>query len=141
MAQMNPTKNIIAKRHYFLVPLEAKLLDRDHAWNYIGDIPSHDAFIAAEGKTPKHYLKQTLLETPVINEMVAPSGKLNVTIQATLDLWLARNKQWRTRYGDRKMAQKKWFDEAYPEMGPSFTVPWDQVFVRREASTGETERR
>ncbi|KAF7195921.1 hypothetical protein HII31_02801 [Pseudocercospora fuligena] len=101
------------KRVWYCLTLEALLLDKQHAWNYNGDKASHDAFVAAEGVTPKHFIKDHLQNSFLPSQALAPSGKLSDTIKATLDLWLARNKQWRELYGDRPTAARQWAPDEY----------------------------
>lgn len=135
MAQMNPTKDIIAKRLYYLMILDLILLSKEHAWNYIGDKASHDAFTAAEGLTPKHFLRQLIQDHQIISKMIAPAHKLKTTIEATLSLWTARTRQWRERYGNIQTALCKWPDDAYPEAGPIRSMPHTEA--TRNANVGD----
>ena len=48
--------------------------------------------------------------------------KIGDTIQAILDLWLARNKQWRETYGSRDLAARKWRQDEYPNAAKAMQI-------------------
>ena len=90
---MRPSDHAWCKRIWCCMTFENLLLQKEHAWNYTGDLASHDIFINAEGMTPKHFIHKYIQEGSM-RHLMAPSGKLNDTVQAMLELWVARNKQW-----------------------------------------------
>lgn len=116
--RLNPKVN---KRVWYCLPLEELLLSKQHAWNYTGDKATHDQFVAAEGMTPKHFIRQHLQTHILTKDTLAPSSKLIVTIKASLDFWLARNKQWREKYGDRETAWEKWPQDEYEQFATDST--------------------
>ena len=70
--------------------------------------------------TPKHFIRNHIQDGPM-HHYLGPKGKLNDTIQAMLELWLARNFQWRQKYGAREAALENWREEAYPD-SPEFNL-------------------
>lgn len=121
MATMTDWDHVWCKRIWCNMTFETELLSKDHAWTYTGSRESHDIFTTAEGMTPEQFVRKQVQEG-IMKHFLAPSGKLNDTTQAMLELWIARNQQWREMYGTRDVATEKWIEEAYRD-APMQNVP------------------
>ncbi|KAK5124769.1 hypothetical protein LTR85_001482 [Meristemomyces frigidus] len=101
-----------AKTYRFLAPFEGNLLIDASAFEYTGDQASHHAFVTAMGTTPKHFLRDYLHRDAFEREF-GVAGKQKDTIDALLDLWILRNKQWKATYKDHKSAKDNWVGDEY----------------------------
>ncbi|KAF7191090.1 hypothetical protein HII31_07605 [Pseudocercospora fuligena] len=111
------------KRVWYCMIFEQLVLSKPHAYAYNGTIESHDAFIAAEGMTPKKFLRKYILGE-ARQAMFGPTTSIANAVQALHDLWLARHKQWKERYGDdREAADDKWRVDEYPDRPEEEIVP------------------
>lgn len=67
-----------------------------HALDYDGSQPAHHLFVYKARTTPKHWLR-TWLHDSVAASLFAPRGQLKPTIQALLNYWTMRTRQWKAQ--------------------------------------------
>jgi len=110
-AAFTPLEIQQCKTDYFVNIWENILLSaKDHAFNYDGSQASHQAFVAAEGVTPKRFAR-AFLRDGILRQLFAPSGRLQATVQSMLDFWIARVTDWREKYGNVTTAWEHWDKE------------------------------
>ena len=72
-------------KNNFQVIWELLLLHKDVRYDYDGSKATHDAFVEAEGMTPKHFARQWLEESGV-DRMFVPKGRKQATVSEHLFL-------------------------------------------------------
>lgn len=112
LANMSTYDVYCTKRDSFIRWWDNKLATSEFgAFDYNGDLASHRAFVAKNGKTPLEFAEGFYNEG--LHCMSGPSGKKEDMLKAMVEFWIMRTCMWQAKYRNAKEVKDKWFPENY----------------------------